>query len=1537
MRNQIRNHRKIVRASALLAAVLGCPMIASAATDNWVSASSGNWSNSGVAFWSTGSQPQAGDTVNLTKSGAVITITYDAGATGVTLGTLTIDDMTLTQALNNGLSAGSEIVGSTSNGPGTFNQSNGTNSITGNLTLGNGGTASNGTYNLTGSGTMSAASETIGGIGGGAGAFLENTSGSNTVAGTLSVGNAGASASSYMLNSGTLTAGTIQLNTNGTFADNGGTLNATNFNMNAGTFTGVLQNQHAFTYTGGTFTGLLVNTGTVTLNNDFTCVGLTQSSATVLSIASGRTVTVIGGSGTNDNGTINLAGTLNASFGETIGGTAAGTVTQTGTSVASFGTLSIGTGATVSGTYNLQGGTLGVLAGTTINVGPNGTLLQTGGTVNAGTIAQSGGSVTLSDLTIASSYAGNASTAFYSISGGTLTTPSIKINAGGELLIQATAGPGAVATPLISQNSGTFLGTLNVSTGNVLTYNFNGGSFGPSNFSIANGGTFNQNAAFATAFNVNQTGGNANFLAMNIGSPSGGPNSYFLSGGVLSAGGAIAVSTGGSFNQTGGAFAANTMFTVNGGNVTGILQDSGAFVYNSGTFAGAQLSILPGATATIIANFTADGLTTTSLAKIVEASGTLITLNSGGLIDDGAFPLSTSVSLVGKSEVVGNVASGTLNQFGVGSSNTVLNTLTIAAQAGSTGSYLLSAGVLTSPTIVVNTGGDLNQSSGGFFTAGTYTLAGGTTEVSGVFDIAPSGGGNGNATTFNLSAGTVSASQIEIDAGGTLNQTGGTLNTPLFVQTGGTYIGTFVNLTSFTYSGGTFTGRLINQGTATINGNFSPSNGIENDTSLTVALGQAITANGAGLDNLGTLTLNGGTLAGSGSVVNDFGGSFTGHGTISAAFSNLGTATISGLLNVNAAFSNTGVIAIPLTDSLRIGTGSGFTNAGVVNLGGGALSGSGTITNSTGLIQGNGGVSAAINNVGGIIFASTAAMSLTVSNLTANIGQLKAGAGSTLAITNPFTNSGIVNPAGPSAIISGGAITNNGTIKGIGTVNNVVANTTGIVRAEGGELDLAASGNTNNGQIQASSGNTVLYVQGLTTNAGTIALTGGAFDNNNVALSNVGTNSGNGIVRTGGLTNAGTMLFTDAATSVFGPVINNGGAAPGTIKIVSNTTSFFGNVTNNGTIKVTSGVARFLGNGVSMTVGGTYNSDPSDNYFNGLAVTSGGNVLGGNGDRFFLTGGTALTNDGNWNVTGTLSSNAVANTGTFTQTGTLIETANFTNSGTVTIGGVQNWSGGTTFANTAGATTFQSDAGSTTATPLSINGTGGSVTFGSTQHLASVSLSGGATASVTSGGDKVVRANTVSIAAGSKIDLSDNKLITQSAVGSWNGSAYSGVLGLAVSGRLATSQASATSGLTTIAVAANSDLNKTTFGGESVGGSDVLVMYTYAGDADLTGKITGDDYFRIDSGYAAHATGYDNGDFNLDGRIDADDYFIIDRNYSRQGTAFSASEPVMLDGVQMVPEPGVVGVVLGLAGAGALSRKRRNAGICSFAESADSC
>ncbi len=76
--------------------------------------------------------------------------------------------------------------------------------------------------------------------------------------------------------------------------------------------------------------------------------------------------------------------------------------------------------------------------------------------------------------------------------------------------------------------------------------------------------------------------------------------------------------------------------------------------------------------------------------------------------------------------------------------------------------------------------------------------------------------------------------------------------------------------------------------------------------------------------------------------------------------------------------------------------------------------------------------------------------------------------------------------------------------------------------------------------------------------------------------------------------------------------------------------------------------------------------------------------------------------------------------------------------------------------------------------------------------------------------------------------------------------------------------------------------------GTSAALNDVLVRYTYFGDATLDGKVDGSDYSRIDSGYLSHLTGWVNGDFNYDGIINGSDYTLIDNAFNTQGAALAA-------------------------------------------------
>jgi hypothetical protein len=198
------------------------------------------------------------------------------------------------------------------------------------------------------------------------------------------------------------------------------------------------------------------------------------------------------------------------------------------------------------------------------------------------------------------------------------------------------------------------------------------------------------------------------------------------------------------------------------------------------------------------------------------------------------------------------------------------------------------------------------------------------------------------------------------------------------------------------------------------------------------------------------------------------------------------------------------------------------------------------------------------------------------------------------------------------------------------------------------------------------------------------------------------------------------------------------------------------------------------------------------------------------------------------------------------------------------------------------------------------------------------------------------RVGTVTITAGAKLDLSDNKLIvTSMPVGTWNGTAYTGVTGMIQSGfnggdwngsGIVTSMTDATTSVLTFLAVANADevgYAGGTFGGVSVSASDTLVMYTWGGDADLNGTLNGDDYFFIDSNILAQIPGYHNGDFDVNGEINGDDYFIIDANIS-----FAQASPPFPTGgggggLALVPEPGSMGFLAAAAGVGWWRRSRR--------------
>src|SRR4029434_10921654 len=99
----------------------------------------------------------------------------------------------------------------------------------------------------------------------------------------------------------------------------------------------------------------------------------------------------------------------------------------------------------------------------------------------------------------------------------------------------------------------------------------------------------------------------------------------------------------------------------------------------------------------------------------------------------------------------------------------------------------------------------------------------------------------------------------------------------------------------------------------------------------------------------------------------------------------------------------------------------------------------------------------------------------------------------------------------------------------------------------------------------------------------------------------------------------------------------------------------------------------------------------------------------------------------------------------------------------------------------------------------------------------------------------------------------------------------------------------------------NSDLDITTgvpgsaftnFGGEPVGPHDLLLKYTYIGDANLSGAVTFDDYLGMDNAFFGLISnlGWATGDINADNAVDFDDYSKVDQAYFFQGVPLTLGQ-----------------------------------------------
>jgi autotransporter-associated beta strand protein len=683
-----------------------------------------------------------------------------------------------------------------------------------------------------------------------------------------------------------------------------------------------------------------------------------------------------------------------------------------------------------------------------------------------------------------------------------------------------------------------------------------------------------------------------------------------------------------------------------------------------------------------------------------------------------------------------------------------------------------------------------------------------------------------------------------------------------------------------------------------------------------VAGSTSITKNGAGaLTITSANTYTGGTILNGGTLnINHANAIGTGPLTIAggATLNNTSGAAIT--LATNNTQTWDGDFAVGGTNPLNMGSGAitltgdrtvtvngtGAFTVGAIGQSGGARqltkAGSGTMfINGNSTYTGNTSVNGGTLTIGGTLSSSP--------TINVNSGSLVVN-GSLTASGNVSVGQGD-GGVGNLSVQSGGSVTANTLLIGAGGSPTAVASGTGTL-ASGGSISTSQWFVL--GQSGAAPSSGAFTVNGGTLNVHTnAAATGnlevGTYDATTATLninagSNVkllnnallvfgaqGNHSGSGVVNHNG---GNVTFYSDGGSTVGGT---------GRLVLASNANpsgSYTYNL-NGGTLSV-SQVLRENTAGSPTTVfnfnGGTLK--PATNqaaFLNGLTrsnVRNGGAVIDSNG--FNITIAQPLVHS---NVAG---DNAID--GGLTKNG----------SGTLTLNGVSTYTGTTIAA--AGKLLLNVSL----ITSSSLQATGGTI-------------------ELASGLNKIIKTNSITINNAGRIDLQDNKLavvggnlaaITNLLATGRNGGTWDGFNGIM------TSQPAADTNYTALGLGTASAGQ--VFGGQTMNAGDVLLMYTYGGDATLDGKINVDDYIKIDSGIAAGLSGWSNGDFNYDGKINIDDYTTqIDANIGNQnGYVFPTAAGIDAggdNGVTSVPEPSF-GLMICAVTAWPLSRRCRRPDQC---------
>jgi hypothetical protein len=650
------------------------------------------------------------------------------------------------------IGGGNNVFNGEPGGLGTFNQTGGVATVSGDVIVGAFGTINGGSgnYSLSGTGALNVGGALIVAQGSATGVFTQS-SGTVTVAGFLTIGEDVGANGTYRLSGGTVTASNTILG--GGFVGNPGTGGVGTFEQTGGTFqTGFLNiGGGGFAQKGtGTYTltagNLIVDNNLVMGNNVGGSATFNQTGGSV-QVNSGLFGAFI------DNGTYTLSGngTLSVVSNLIMGGVGgvSSNFNQSGTTQVTLGhDLSVAQVAGSTASYSMTSSGATLTTGRAY-VGESGTgiFTQTAGTVS---ITAPGGS---GDLIIGSTASGNGT---YNMSGGTLAVRSNSyIGDAGKGTMNLTGNA------VVTVTGNTFIGNSGTGANTGTLTIANNGSY-TSNGAVPGGITLGQNTGSSGSIVISDAGKLSTFNRLTVGAA--GKGSVLQSGTSIVTAGGLRVGEGASggpstYTMNGGTLNVLNTSAVEGGTRIG-LAGTGTFTLNTGTH-----------------NTTFMEIGGTNFAQGGGGTG-VYNLNGGALVASGAI----SINPQGGSSGTLNVAGGTLTAPVIINNDKVnYSGGSITANINNNANVNVSGGAARTLTgnLTNNAGGVLTVAAATPFTvSGVLTNAAGASIVAGAnitvgqdYNNLASGSGN----TYNRRANVTGAGQI-LAAGGVLATTAQTLS-----------------------------------------------------------------------------------------------------------------------------------------------------------------------------------------------------------------------------------------------------------------------------------------------------------------------------------------------------------------------------------------------------------------------------------------------------------------------------------------------------------------------------------------------------------------------------------------------------------------------------------------------------------------------------------------------------------------------------------------------------------------------------------------